>query len=90
MPQRISFIWNKYFKAPPIFQEEKDEQERRRKAMVAYPDHEHAYGVLHSEYPDTPMKMITEAVATYWDFNATDEQNIITCRYLSEYNEYSY
>lgn len=89
MPQRISFIWNKYFEAPPVFQEELDEKERKRQAMVAFPDHDHAYGVLKAEYPDTPMPMITEAVECYWDWNASDEQNVEQFKYLSEYNEYS-
>lgn len=46
---------------------------------------EHAYSVLHAEFPTVPLIMINEAVMDYWDEDMSDEQNISNCRHLEQY-----
>lgn len=76
----ISFVYNRVFEPAPTFPEEywgKEEQE--------YKDNEHAYSVLHAEFPSAPLEMINLAVMTDWNWSVSDEQNIITCKYLEDY-----
>lgn len=75
----ISFIENRLFEPAPTFPEENWESRSFEQ------ENEHALSVLHANYPSAPLAMINLAVMTDWNWKDTDEQNIITCKYLEEY-----
>lgn len=76
----ISFVYNRVFEPAPTFPEDSWGSEKDFETA-----NEHALSVLHASYPNAPLRMINLAVMTDWDWSESDEQNIITCKYLEDY-----